>query len=657
MRLKRLFEPIEVGSIELKNRVVMVAANTNGGDGEWIGERIKAFYEERAKGGVGLIIAGMFSTVPIYPGWGPRHLGIYDDRFIPGLRELVEVVHRGGAKIAAQLQVAGLPPEREGAPIRLSSTGGTWEAEKGLPVELIGPSHIPVSATRGRDRQRSLTVAEIGELMDYTAEGVRRVREAGFDAVDLRCGVGSLLSQFISPLTNKRTDDYGGDLENRMRFAMETIAAIKRKAGEDCTLLCRISGSDFVEGGHTLEDNQKVAAILEKAGTSAIYVAGGWFTSSRPFFQMSVPRGALVYLAEGIKKAVTIPVMAGNRINDPLLAEQILAEGKADLIAMVRPLIADPEFVNKAQQGRFDDIRKCIACCRCFDMAVTGSPIKCTVNPRAVREVEYRVEPTQKPKRIFIIGGGPAGMEAARVAAMRGHEVTLFERKDRLGGHLLVASAAPYKEEIEDLIIHLVRQVEKEGVRVRTGEEVTAKTIEEEKPEAVVVATGATPIIPAIPGARGSNIVTATEILAGEKEVAERVVIVGGGMVGCETAEFLVRKGKKVTIVEMLRRIATDLTPSYRWVVLQRLRDAGVRMETKATVREITKRGVWVDREGQSELIEADTVVLAVGLQPSRQLAERLEGKVKELYFIGDCVEARLIGEALEEGFCLGRQI
>jgi len=194
VRLKRLFEPIEVGSIELKNRVVMVAANTNGGDGEWIGERIKAFYEERAKGGVGLIIAGMFSTVPIYPGWGPRHLGIYDDRFIPGLRELVEVVHRGGAKIAAQLQVAGLPPEREGAPIRLSSAGGTWEAEEGLPVELVGPSDIPVSATRGRDRQRSLTVAEIGELMDYTAEGARRVREAGFDAVDLRCGVGSLLS-------------------------------------------------------------------------------------------------------------------------------------------------------------------------------------------------------------------------------------------------------------------------------------------------------------------------------------------------------------------------------------------------------------------------------------------------------------------------------
>jgi len=657
VRLKRLFEPIEVGSIELKNRVVMVAANTNGGDGEWIGERIKAFYEERAKGGVGLIIAGMFSTVPIYPGWGPRHLGIYDDRFIPGLRELVEVVHRGGAKIAAQLQVAGLPPEREGAPIRLSSAGGTWEAEKGLPVELVGPSQIPVSATRGRDRQRSLTVAEIGELMDYTAEGARRVREAGFDAVDLRCGVGSLLSQFISPLTNKRTDKYGGDLENRMRFVTEVIAGIKRKAGEDYTLLCRISGSDFVEGGHTLEDNQKVAALLEKAGISAIHVAGGWFTSPRTFFQMSVPRGALVYLAEGIKKAVTIPVMAGNRINDPLLAEQILAEGKADLIAMVRPLIADPEFVNKAQQGRFEDIRKCIACCRCFDMAVTGSPVKCTVNPQAIREIEYRVEPAQKPKRIFVIGGGPAGMEAARVAAMRGHEVTLFERKDRLGGHLLVASAAPYKEEIEDLIIHLVRQVEKEGVRVRTGEEVTAKTIEEEKPEAVVVATGATPIIPAIPGAKGSNMVTATEILAGEKEVAERVVIVGGGMVGCETAEFLVRKGKKVTIVEMLRRIATDLTPSYRWVVLQRLRDAGVRMETKATVREITKEGVWVDREGQSELIEGDTVVLAVGLQPSRQLAERLEGKVKELYFIGDCVEARLIGEALEEGFCLGRQI
>jgi len=433
-RLLSLFEPIKLGRMKLRNRVVMAAAETNAGDGERAGERIRRFYEERARGGVALIIVRLMPIPHIYPGWGPLNLGIYDDSFVSGLRELVEVIHHGGSKIAAQLAVTGLPPERDGAPIRLSSAGGSWKTVNDKPVELIGPSHIPISATRGRERQRSLTIAEIEEIIDYTLEGARRAKEAGFDAVDLRCGVGSLISQFISPLTNKRTDKYGGDLEHRMRFALELIVGIKRKVGEDYPVLCRISGDDFVEGGHTLEDNQKVAAILERGGISAIHVAGGWFVARYPVFQMSVPRGGLAYLAEGIKKTVTIPVMAGNRINDPIVAEQILAEGRADLIAMVRPLIADPEFVNKAREGRLDDIRKCVACCRCFDMAIGGSTIKCTVNPRAAREVEYRVEPVKTPRRIFVIGGGPAGMEAATVAATsrgRGKQCVYGDRDTR----------------------------------------------------------------------------------------------------------------------------------------------------------------------------------------------------------------------------------
>jgi len=657
VRLHKLFEPIKVGSMELKNRVVMAAAETNAADGEWVGEQVKRFYQERAQGGVALIILRLMPTTNTHPGWGPLNLGIHSDAFVPGLRELVEVVHSSGARIAAQPAVAGLPPEREGGPIRLSSAGGSWQADRVPPVELIGPSHVPVSSTRGRERQRPLTLAEIEEIIACTAEAARRAREAGFDAIDLRCGVGSLISQFISPLTNKRTDKYGGDLEDRMRFPLELVAAIKGKVGDNCPVLCRISGDDFVQGGHTLQDNQRVAAIFEAGGIAAIHVAGGWFTAGRPVFQMSVPRGDLAYLAEGIRKTVSIPVMAGNRINDPLVAERIIAEGKADMVAVVRPLIADPEFVNKARDGRLDDIRKCIACCRCFDMALSGSTIECTVNPRAARELEYTVEPAQKPKRVFVIGGGPAGMEAARVAAIRGHNVTLLEKEDRLGGHLLEASAAPYKEEIRDLLAHLVLQVEKAGVTVRTGEKAGAGIIEEENPDAVVVATGATSIIPDIPGVGRDNVIAATDVLAGNKSPAGTVIIVGGGMIGCEAAEFLAGKGKKVTIIEMLPRIATDLTPSDRWVVKRRLREAGVGMETEAKVVGIEEGGVRIDRGGRSEFFQGDSIVLAVGLKADRELAETLKGRVSELHLAGDCAEARLIGDALREGFFAARLI
>ena len=647
----KLFQPIRIGEMKLSNRLVMAAAETNTGDGEYTGERIKRFYEERAKGGVALIVVRLMPTPRTYPGWGPLNLGIYDDGFISGLRQLTDVVHRWDAKIATQLAVAGLPPKIVGGPIRLSSTGGSWEVDKGAPVELVGPSEVPVSSTRGRERQRPLTVSEIEELMHYATEGAKRARAAGFDAIDLRCGVGSLISQFISPLTNRRKDRYGGDLKNRMRFVLEIIAGIKKEVGEDCPILCRISGDDFVPGGHTLKDNQQVAALLEAGGVSAIHVAGGWFTSGHPFFQMSVPRGALAYLAEGIRRAVTIPVMAGNRINDPLVAEQILAEGKADLIAMVRPLIADPDFVNKAREGRLSDIRKCIACCRCFDMAISGSTIECTVNPRAARELEYTVQPAEKPKRVFVIGGGPAGMEAARVSAIRGHDVTLFDRQPTLGGRLREASAAPHKEEIRDLLAHLVGQVEKAKVTVRLDEEVTARTIEDGKPDAIVIATGAMHLIPNIPGVDADTVVVAAEVLSGSREVADDVVIIGGGMIGCETAEFLAAKGKNVIIVEMLPKIASELTPSDRWVVIKRLREAGVRIETSARVLQVESTGVRIDRRGQCEFVRGSSVVLAAGMRPYRDVAEMLEERVGELSFVGDCVRPRLIGDALREGF------
>jgi len=364
-----------------------------------------------------------------------------------------------------------------------------------------------------------------------------------------------------------------------------------------------------------------------------------------------------VYIAEEIKKVVNIPVVAAYRINDPILAEEILAQGKADLIGMARPLIADPELPNKAKEGRIEDIRPCIACNNCLDSMMGGTQVTCTVNARVGREAEWTVERAERPKRVFVIGGGPGGMEAAALAARRGHDVTLFEKTGQLGGNLIPASVVSYKQEVSNLTNYLKTQVGKSGVKVRLGQEIGAAFIGRERPDVVIMATGTRPIIPDIPGVRGVNVVTAVQVLNGEKDVGKRVIIVGGGMVGCETAEFLAEKGKEVTILEMLERVGADIGRTVRWIVMGRLRDAGVRMETGTKVVEITGNGVRASRNEELEFFEGDTVVLAVGLEPDKEMAQELEGKVSSLYPIGDCVEARKVIQAIEDGFRVAREI
>jgi len=489
-------------------------------------------------------------------------------------------------------------------------------------------------------------------------DGARRAREAGFDSVEVNAIAGTGLgSHFLSAHTNKRTDGYGGDIENRSRFLLECVESIKQKAGKDYPLLCRVSGADFMEGGNTLDDTKIVAPMIERAGVHALNVSTGWHEAPVPFIQMAVPRANWIYLAEEIKQAVRIPVIGGTRIPDPRLAEQILAEGRVDMVYIARPLIADPEWPNKAREGRFDDIRPCIACSFCFDGLTEPHGIRCSVNARAGREAEYSIEPAKQPKKVLVIGGGPAGMEAARVAAMRRHEVILADNSDHLGGRLLVAILPPHKEELSGLTRYLAGQMEKLGVRVRLGEEVTVRTVEELKPDVVIVATGATPLVPDIPGVSGKNVATAIDVLTGNREVGETVAVVGGGLVGCETAEFLAEKGKNVTILEMLGRIGADIGRTTRWVTMQRLRSLGVKMERNAKVEEITDKGVRVSRDGASMFFEADSAVLAVGMEPNRQLAQELEGKVKALYVIGDSAEPAKITEAIESGLRVARGI
>lgn len=648
-KLEKLFQPIRLGSLELTNRIIMPAITTNY-DFDKI-DRLRGFYAERAKGGVGLIITGALQT--LYPGRRSHRGGIdiNNDGDIPKLQELTKAIHDNGGRVAAQL-----------------ATYGYWakKREESTP-EDVGPSDVLIptsdihpnfSRAEFVPKIRPLTIEEIFMIEEAIGDAAVRARESGFDGVELQVVGGNLFVRFINPFTNRRTDEYGGTLENRARILIEAITKIKKKVGDDFPLICRIPGTEMVPWGLVLDDWKQIAPMIEKAGVHALSIYPGWHETREPRHQMCVPRGAFVYLAEGIKQVVSIPVATGNRINDPVLAEHILVEGKADLIAMATPLIADPFLPNKAREGQLEDIRMCTACCNCWDDVMKGKPVTCSVNASAGKELEYPIIATKKPKKVFVIGGGPAGMEAARVASQRGHQVTLFEKGLKLGGQLLYAVLPPYKEEWNTLVNYLVTQLGKLNVEVRLDEECTARAVVEGEPDAVIVATGAAPILPNIPGVDKEHVMTAIEALTRSKQVGQSVVIVGGGSIGCETAEFLFKMGKKVTILEMLDRIGEDIGEWNRWLIVDRLNAAGIRVETSAKVELITEKGVKITRpNGLQEFFEADSVVIAVGMMSADKIAKEVNGKVTSLFKVGDCVEPRKVREAIEGGFLAGLQV
>ena len=633
-KLTNLFQPFEFAGIELKNRLVMLSMDTGFGDDGYASVRDREYLVARARGGTGLIITGMLmpgsTGVPL-----PGRISIHNDKFIPGLREDADAVHAAGAKIAPQIGLQYY-----------------WARADGEKIEEVAPSEV---ATRKNSKPRTLTIDEIHQIIDEYAEGVRRARDAGFDAVELHCGIGYLIARFLSPATNNRTDEYGGSLENRMRFLLEILASAKKKAGNDFPIICRFSADEFMEGGNKLEDGKRIAAMMEDVGVSCINVAAGWHECRTPLIYMSVPRGNFVYLAEEIKKVVKIPVIAAYRINNPILADSIIAQGKADLVGMGRALLADPDLPNKALQERFDDIRPCIACNYCLDRVMLGAPVACSVNPRLSREYEDRPERAKQPKKVFVIGGGPAGMEAAIDAAQLGHDVTLFDKGNRLGGNLIPAAAPSYKWEINNLIAYYEKQIEKTGVKIELDTEADENTIAKSRPDAVIVAAGAQPIVPPDWSRDVPNIVTAIQVLTGEKKAAgEKIVVVGGGLVGCEVAEYLAERGKKVTIIEMLDRMGNDIGITIRWIIMQRLHNAGVKWVTGAKVEQITESRVRANKKCTTIFFDADTVVLAMGMKPRAELAEKLKqkfgGKI-DIKSIGDCVEAGKIAQATEGGF------
>jgi 2,4-dienoyl-CoA reductase-like NADH-dependent reductase (Old Yellow Enzyme family)/thioredoxin reductase len=651
--LKPLFKPITVGGVEIRNRIVMAPMGTFlcAEDGS-VAQRQIDYYAERAKGGTGLIISEASSVDPpeSSPGSGAT-LALDHDAYIPGLKQLADAIHSYGAKMLIQVMHTG--PLR---PIGVSS------------IQPVAASAVP-SRLLPKTPPRELATREVEELIEKFAQAARRVEQAGFDGVEVGAGQGYLISTFLSPLTNKRTDRFGGDTpESRATFLLEIIRRIREKVEKDSFIIgCKLSVEQGVPGGITIEDTKKIAPLLVEAGVNMFNAWGWWHEAPGHSTIAAAPRGIFIYCAEALKEVVSVPVGAVGRINDPRLAARIIAEKRADLVIMGRALLADPHFAKKASQGDLDEIRLCITCNNCLDeefsALLTGAelhnphPPICSVNAEIGMEGEQKMQPGKASKKVLVIGGGPAGMEAARVASLRGHKVTLWEAKNKLGGALIPAAVPPHKEDINNILNYLTYQMKKLKVKVELNKESTPEAILKEEADEVIIATGASHIILKIPGVKRKNVVTAIEVLTGRKEVGEKVVIIGGGMVGCETAEFLASKGKKVTIVELLPRIARDVGITNRRAMRERIQEAGINVLVSAKTTEISETGITVEAGGETQRIEADTVVISVGLKPNNSLVESLAGKVPGLHIIGECREAGKILGAIHDAWQVACEI
>ncbi len=635
-KFSKLFEPGSIGSMKIRNRIVMSPMATNYADNDGkVTDLMIDHYEQRARGGVGLIITEVIC--PDFPRGKTiiNEAGIDDDKYIPGYRRLTEAVHKHGARIAIQLHHAGREAQQ-------SVTG----------LQPVAPSPIlSPSPTGHRDMPRELTADEIHGLVNQFAEAAARAKECGFDGVEIHAAHSYLVNQFISLISNKRTDAYGGDLANRARFLLEIIAAIRSKVGTDFPLWCRINTEELGPGSITLEELQSVAQMAVKAGCDAINV------SIYGLRVLPDEAGALVPFAEALKKATDVPVITVGFLT-PEVGEKVLAEGRADFIAMGRELLCDAELPNKAQQGRFDEITPCIQCQKCLDRVTKDQNLQCSVNATLGRGYKYPLQQASKSKKIIVAGGGPSGMEAARVAALRGHKVTLYDAGVKPGGQLLIAGIPPHKEQIKKFMDYLTNQVRKLNVKIER-KLVTADLVRKLKPDAVIVATGIeAPSVPQIPGLEKIKSVFAGEVLSGRSQTGDKVVIIGGGQVGCETAEFLIEKGKKVTIVEVLPQVMTNVATLRMMNMLMRMYGEQITMLTNTICEEVSAEGVKVcSKDGQRQTIPADTVVIATGSKPDKKLYEALQGSSVELYLIGDAVQPRSVFEAIEEGFKAGMDV
>jgi 2,4-dienoyl-CoA reductase-like NADH-dependent reductase (Old Yellow Enzyme family)/thioredoxin reductase len=638
---RNIFSPCRIGSLEIPNRLVVPAMVMNfcGADGTAT-ERYTAYHEAKAAGGWGLIITEDYAVSPAGKGF-PNIPGLWNDEQIAGHSKFTKRIHAAGGRIFAQIYHAG-----------------RQTSELLVGCKPVAPSPLPCPLIQ--EIPRELAVDEIQKIVEQFGDCAARAKTAGFDGIEIHGGHGYLIAQFMSLYSNKRTDDYGGQLLNRMRFPLEIISNIRQKAGKDFPVIFRISGDELVPGGRNIEDTKAIALILEEAGIDAIHVSAGVYGS---FYGIvppaAVSHGWITGYASEVKKVVHIPVITVGRINDPHLAETIIASGKADFVAMGRASLADPQLPNKAAQGKSADINRCIGCLQgCIGRISLYQPATCLVNPTLGKEEEMRIVPAAVKKKVSIAGGGPSGMEAAIVAARRGHEVRLFEKTNRLGGQFYTAAIPPAKGEIAGFISWQIKQLADYGVFIQLKTELTAEIVALQKPDVVIVATGSSPLPLAIAGTEKSNIVAAQDVLEGKAITGPRVLVIGGGMIGAETANHLAHHGKNVTIVEMLPEVARDVSAASRDFLRKDLAEKNVKIYTNAKVKEVLPDGISIERNGQAEKIgPVDTIVLAVGVAPCNRLSDELKGKVDRLMTIGDAASVRKALDAIAEGYVAGIEI
>lgn len=620
--------------MEIKNRFVMPAMESGTTSLEHkFTEQSIGYFTARAKGGFGLIITDYMAVSP--EGIGVKNeVSLWSDEFIPNLRSMTDAVHAEGAKIFAQLHHSGM-----------------MCVEKTTGVPPKGPSAI--AACNYLEKVTAYTNEEVYQLIDCYTEAARRAKAAGYDGVEVHAAHGYLIAQFLSKFSNKRVDEFGGSYENRFRFAGLIIKGIREKCGDDFPMLFRISAEEYIEAGNTMEDALLYSSMAEAAGVNAIHVSTGTGIGGNVVAPQYYEPGFNVKNAEIIRKHVNIPVITVGRINDPVLAREIVASGQADMVSLGRQSICDSEFPKKLKEGREDEIFHCTGCMqRCYyqpGCEEDDTGVSCMLNPFSGKENRWQITEAQEKKRIAIIGAGPAGLECAWILAKRGHQVDVYEKQAVPGGAFRLAAVPPKKQDLGNAIFTYTTLGKKYGVRYHYNAEMAESALKELEADCVILATGSQPLVPRIPGLDPEKILLANQILDGKTVVHdENVLILGGGLVGCETAEFLHQYHNRITIVDMVDKLAKEAPKRPRAVLMERLEKAGVKAQLDTKIAEILPDGIRAEKNGQELVLGGfTTLVLSLGCRNYNPLEEAAKKSFREVYVTGDAVRARDAKQAI----------